>query len=154
MNETLTHTVNGASRWLHNIGASMSRTQWVHASSDLVKNCKALGAEESISLTLPENMQHPKQWVEELAARLGLHSWADIEKAVMMPAEKWMVQHQGILHDSAENSAREQLRAALILSKCNSHMYVPDSPAIFTRTRLHRRIRLVRIQTSRYYDLD
>lgn len=154
MNETLTHTVNGASHWLHNIGAPMSRVQWVHASSDLLKNCKALGAEQYISLSLPENILHPKQWVEQLAARLGLHSWAAIENAVMLPAEKWMVQPQSILHDSAEGSVHEQLRSALILSKCNSHMYLPDSPAIFTRARLHRRVRLVRIQTSRYYDLD
>lgn len=154
MNETQTHTLKGASCLLHNMGAPMSRIQRVHASSNLLNNCNVLAAEQSISLSLPENMQHPKQWVEQLAARLGLHSWDAIEKAVMLPAEKWMVQPQSILPDSVERSTLEQLRAALILSKCNSHMYLPGSPAIFTRTRLHRSIRLLRIQTSRYYDLD
>ena len=154
MNETQTHSVNGASCLLHNMGAPMSRIQWVHASSNLLNNCNALGAEQNISLSLPENMQHPKHWVEQLAAGLGLHSWDAIEKAVMLPAEKWMVQPQSILHDSVELSTLEQLRAALILSKCNSHMYLPGSPAIFTRTRLHRSIRLLRIHTAKYYDLD
>jgi hypothetical protein len=154
MNETQTHTVNGASHLLHNIGAPMSRIQWVHASANLLKNCNALAAEQSISLALPENLQHPKQWVEELAAQLGLHNWEAIVKAVILPAEKWMVQPLSILDDTVETGAMEQLRAALILSKCNSHLYIPDSPAIFTRSRLHRSIRLVRIQTSQYYDLD
>lgn len=154
MSEEQLLQTRAASKWLHNVGAPMSRVQWVPVDESLLKNCGVLKQEYRLSLKLPADMENPADWVLQLAGKLGLPDFAAIDRAIRLPAKKMIVQPPDRFNDFRPLSEMETLRTALILSQCNSFTYLPKSPHIFTLARLNRSIRLVTIKTDTYYELD
>lgn len=71
-----------------------------------------------------------------------------------LPAGRRLIFPLKSIDEQEDPSPGVVLRNAVILAKCNNCNYLPDSPLIFSRTRLERKLELVSINLTAYYELD
>ncbi len=151
--EIIRHYSDPHDNRLHNTGGPRSRTRVEPVSSSLMEERSLAAVSEIISLQIPQYEKDLEEWLLRFVRALGFSGWEDAEKAIGIPSVKMLVSQQEIPHPPASDRIGI-LRAGMILCRTSQLRYLPESPRIFTRSRLKRSIRLVVLNTNAYYDLD
>jgi hypothetical protein len=139
---------------LSNTGGPHSRVRSENIKSSLFEG-KGLKAHHEIhALTIPPAVTDIEKWVYDLYKPNRFSSWEAIEAELKLPAVSMLVVPAGNRLNPPIYSGLHMFRSAVILSKCNANRYVPDSPMIFTRTRLERNVELIVLNLHTYYELD
>lgn len=154
MNREYEHAPCTEGKHIHNMGGPRSRTR-----TEAIR--KFYWETEGISDTLgpfkvfiPPQIQDMEKFLISSARVEGYHNWDDIHARIALPEKKMLV--VPCEKDISESFFRGSkfLRSALILSKCNGHIYDPGSPCIFTHTRLAREIKLIDINMENFYGVE
>lgn len=142
------------SKYIQNMGGPRSRSRVEIISENFLE--KQEGLSESygpFSVRVPPFVQDIKDFLYGLASLSGYVYWDDIFKALSLPKEKMLVTEIEQKLKSPPMTDMMYVKAAIILSKCNKHMYYPDNLCVFTHTRLSRKIRLQSINVEKFYDM-
>jgi hypothetical protein len=140
-------------RHLHNIGGPSSRIRSEKITSSIFDSETLKTQSEIHSLNIPNEVDDIEEWVISLYETNAFFDWEQIEAKIKLPTVRMLVLPAKIT-DRKSISRYEMFRSAVILSKCNSNFYAPDSPMIFTRNRLNRNIELIKINLNSYYGMD
>ena len=145
---------------LNNMGSPRSRIRiekirsvFLDSKTDVVATCQ-------YEIHVPENLNDLEDWVLRLGKKIGLKNWQEIDNSIYLPKEKFIVVHSSSLFSRIDlerkniDSIPEVISNAILLSKCNSVFYLPDGPRIFSRIRLERIVRLIKIDNNKFYELD
>lgn len=144
----------GASPFLHNTGGPRSRVRSEEIRSDLLgeRNSETHGG--IVGVHLHHKTVAIETWLLRIGRQLGWQSMEEMMDAVGLLEEECLV-----LPASPDQALRritneETIRNALILAMAGLARYRPGSPLIFSRSRLERKIRLVKINLESYYEMD
>ena len=144
----------GSQKNLFNYGAPMSRARCENIKS-CIFDAEGIKAQHEIhALKIPADVTDIEEWVRSLYKPKLFSNWRDLTAELELPAVSLLVVPADSLTNHNISSRFEMLRSAVILSKCNTNRYVPDSPMIFTRNRLEREVELIKINLNTYYELD
>lgn len=143
---------------LHNMGGprSRSRSEQIRRFYPGKEECS--GELLIAACPVPPEISGIEEWLLTVAAAAGLDGWEEVDRAIRLPEEKMILFPaddvvSGVEESSGENPAGF-LRRALILARCNRNGYLPGGPVILTRSRLERNIRLMTLNTERFYELE
>lgn len=143
-----------ASGMVHNMGGPRSRSREEKVNSDfLADNKLEHDAMDLYFFSCPEGAD-PESILLDLGEIIGLHGWKEINRTIGLPDKKLLVRPLNENVSGEDLSPAIVLRMAMVLARCNALWYLPDGPAIYTRSRLQRRIRLVEFNTEDFYELD
>ena len=138
---------------LHNTGGPRSRTRTENVQRSAVNAPGMAAASENHFLQLPEWVTNPESWLLQMAREEGIDGWEEAERLFILPRNKMTVtQPEGPVEPAQGNLWI--LRTAMILARTNGQRYLPEGPAVFTRHRLDRCLRLVEIDLNGYYGMD
>lgn len=138
---------------LHNTGGPRSRTRTENVERSAVSAPGMVGASETHFLQVPEWVADPESWLLLIARAEGFDGWAAAERFFHLPKKKMTV----LVPEGPVEPAQGNLwilRTAMILARTNGQRYLPEGPAVFTRHRLDRCLRLVEIDLYGYYGMD
>jgi len=144
----------GSSAMLNNMGGPRSRARTEKIKSSLFDIPGIGSTREMHMLDVPLEVVDIGNWLLALAHVLN---WNTLEEALPhldLPAGRWLIFPSQGSPAPFKSLLTRQLRSGIILSKCNKSHYCPDSPMIFTRSRLERKIEMVRINLNGYYEMD
>lgn len=155
MEEFAKYASHGAfSKVLNNSGGPNSRTRSEHVKESLLHGKGIANEIGCYYIDLPVHIHDIEKWLLMKAEEIDWKGWQEINAHISLPGEKLTVLPlNGTILRSCE-STEEILKAALILSMSNQYCYLPDGPRIFTRSRLVRRIRLLKINIGHFYELE
>jgi hypothetical protein len=142
------------SNLLHNTGGPRSRVRTEKVNMRLLESGGLVTGNERCRVALPPQTEDLERWALTMALNLN---WSSLEVAAQklkLPTVQHLVIPEPDHQLKGKQSQKERLRCALILSKCNKNYYMPESPMIFTRSRLERSVELVTINLDAYYELD
>ncbi|MDQ3142266.1 MAG: hypothetical protein M3Q56_08470 [Bacteroidota bacterium] len=139
---------------LLNIGGPRSRVRTEPINSTLLAHDNCAEIKGTFSLHIPDDVYDIEAWVLKLASEEGLNGWNDINDLIFLPKNKLIITHQPVDSTPGSLSNYEKITAALILSKCNKFIYLPSGPRIFTRERLNRNIKLVKLNINQFYEME
>jgi len=146
--------MSGTPGHLQHTGANRSRTYRIEVKSSLLDNeAMTYPALELHPGILPEAVDY-EDWIMDMANKLAYDNYWIAAQRLNLPTERMLVFHVEPKCPGAPFYSDSYLRDLLILSKCNSIYYLPDSPMIFTEKRLNRHIRLLNIKLKTYYEMD
>jgi hypothetical protein len=131
--------------------SSILREEKIHSS--IFTNEKLIKSSFCFFLELPDHAQDPEKWVRDLTNLLGYQEPDDAFAALNPPSQRMLVFPNGQKSEVPQTET-ELLRSALILARCGINRYLPDGPAIYTKSRLSRSVRLIIINTDYWYELD
>ncbi len=144
----------GCSTLLNNMGGPTSRARTEKIKSSLF-DIPGIGCtREMHMLDVPRDVVDIEHWLLAIALVLN---WNTLEEALPhldLPAGRWMIFPSEGNPAPFKSLLTRKLRSGIILSKCNKSHYSPDSPMIFTKSRLERKIEMVRINLNGYYEMD
>lgn len=146
--------VLSAGRHLHNTGGPRSRVRTEKLSLSIFDVKQMKSHHEVHELNVPPNITNIEEWVLTLCEPKAFVGWDDLAAQLNIPDERMLVIPFVSPHHTQNYTKMDMLRSAVILSKCNKNHYLPDSPMIFTRSRLHRRVELIKLNLNQYYELD
>jgi len=151
---------NGAtsSNVLNNMGGPRSRVRTEEIKNPFFKNKSGILTSELIGLKISEENNDLESWVLGVGRNLNIRSWEAINKQILLPSEKLLVisadNIELELFESTKQDDWSILRSAIILSMCSETHYLPESSRIYTRKRLERKIKLIKIDLNKFYELD
>jgi hypothetical protein len=139
---------------LNNTGWSISRHR-----SEKINEYYLSGKESTIeqgcyTVKLPEDIDDIEHFLLQLARKIGWKGWKEINHHLMLPHEKLVVFPWSENTNPDHHSIDGFIKSAIVLSMCNPCFYLPEGPRIFTRTRLGKSIRLLKINTTNFYEMD
>jgi len=141
-------------RHLHNSGGPRSRVRTEKLSLSIFDVKQMKSQHEVHELSIPQNITDIEEWVLTLCEPTTFLGWDDLATKLNLPKGRLLVAPIVGPSNRVKVSKMDMLRSAVILSKCNKNHYLPDSPMIFTRSRLHRRVELIKLNLNQYYELD
>jgi hypothetical protein len=144
----------GGSSLLNNMGGPISRVRTEKINSSLFDHPGMDGSREIHFLDVPEWEEDLEEWYLSIARKLHWNKWEEALPSLKLPAGRWLILPARELLKPTRVLLTGKLRSAVILSKCNKSHYSPDSPMIFTRSRLERKIEMIRINLNSYYEMD
>ncbi|CAN5385716.1 hypothetical protein BH10BAC5_BH10BAC5_25780 [soil metagenome] len=139
---------------LHNTGGPRSRVRTEKIRSSIFESKEFIAHNEIHSLKIPAKITNIDSWILAISKRLG---WNSLETAIPflnLPIERLLVIPINMPENELRNSDIKIIRSAVILSKCSNNYYCPDSPMIFTRNRLDKKVELIKIDLNNYYGVD
>ncbi len=143
----------GASNLLNNSGGPRSRVRSEAINKSYLSGKTAVH-QGYYALDLPAD-RNLEEWLLSLAEELGWKTWDEVIKNIELPEVKLLVLDEpGFESHIHYHDNIHLLQTAIILSMSNPFCYVPDSPRIFTRTRLARKIKLTEIKIKSFYELE
>lgn len=145
----------GCQKKLFNSGAPMGRHTVVKAIQSSIFNAGNLKAMQEIhEVKIPDHINDIEKWVRSLYEPKVFSDWDELKDELALPDISLLIVPAGMgpLRDTISRS--EIFRSAVILSKCSATRYTPNSPMIFTRSRLERKVELIKINIENYYELD
>lgn len=153
-NVTDPSSIQSGQRYLHNVGPCMTRRRLKLSAS--VFDIPALQFSHEIhELMVPDSISDIEQWVISLCQPKKFEGWDRLPVDLKLPSHRLLVVPVSNEDDKQRKTTKlERLRSAVILSKCNKNFYLPDSPMIFTRNRLNRKIELIKLNIDQYYEVD
>lgn len=154
MEEYKTQILSCYGSMLHNTGGPSSRVRIEPVKEPFIINAGVSIDYGLFQLSIPKDIFDIEEWLLKIAADEGLSGWKEISEQILLPVEKLIVLPVKDNMTYADESNRSWLKAALVLSKSSHYYYLPDGPAIFTRSRLDRSIRLLKIKLENFYELD
>ena len=144
----------GASNLLNNSGGPRSRVRSEAINKSYLSGKTAVH-KGYYALDLPPDIFNLEEWLLTLAEELGWTTWDEVIKNIELPAVKLLVLDEpGFESHIHYHDNIHLLQTAIILSMSNPFCYVPESPRIFTRTRLARKIKLTEIKIKSFYELE
>ncbi len=144
----------GGSSHLNNMGGPSSRARTEKISSSLFDHPGMNMTREVLFLDVPMWEDDLEAWYLSIARKLKWKSWEEAMSYLKLPSGRWLVLPAVDSRRPSRTLLVSKLRTAVILSKCSKSHYSPDSPMIFTRSRLEREIEMVRINLNGYYEMD
>ena len=141
-------------RHLSNTGGPSSRVRTEKITTSIFESEELKTQSEIHSLDIPENVTDIEKWVISLYRPSLSNDWEPVIAALKLPAVRMLVLPAEMSSVLQSESRYQMLRSAVILSKCSSNYYSPDSPMIFTRNRLNRKVELIKINLKSYYGMD
>lgn len=146
--------IQSGQRHLHNIGTRPPFRRLKLSTS--VFDIPALQSSHEIhELMVPDSISDIEQWVISLYPPKKFEGWDRFPADLKLPSHRLLVVPVSNEDDKQRKTTKlERLRSAVILSKCNKNFYLPDSPMIFTRNRLNRKIELIKLNIDQYYEVD
>jgi hypothetical protein len=142
-----------ASGILQNMGGPRSRSREESINSDfLADNKLERGGTDLYAIRIKEGLD-PETVLLNHAESIRLYGWFDINRAISLPNKKMLVRPGNEGSEIGEHDPRSLLRTAMILARCNALWYDPEGPAIYTRSRLERAVRLVEFNAEDFYEL-
>ncbi len=137
-----------------NMGGPRSRVRTEPINSTLLTHDNYAEIKGTFSLHIPEDVYDIEDWILKLASEESLNGWQDINESIFLPTDRLILTHEPDKNTSESLSNYEKITAALILSKCNKFTYLPNGPRIFTRERLNRKIKLVKLNINQFYEME
>jgi hypothetical protein len=144
----------GGSSLLNNMGGPMSRARTEKINSSLFDHPGMDISREIHFLDVPGLEKDLEKCYLSIARKLHWNSWEEALSNLKLPTGRWLIFPAGDILTPPRSLLTIRLRSAVILSKCNKSHYSPDSPMIFTRSRLERKIEMIRINLNGYYEMD
>ncbi|NCC73584.1 MAG: hypothetical protein EOM06_09315 [Sphingobacteriia bacterium] len=141
-------------RNLHNTGGPRSRVRTEKILASIFDFEQMKFRYERHELIVPLEITDIEEWVISLYQPRIFTGWNNIVAGLKLPSDRMLVVPVESSPQLLKNSKLKMLRSAVILSKCNRNFYLPDSPMIFTRSRLHRSIELIKLNLDQYYEVD
>ncbi len=141
-------------RHLHNTGGPRSRVRTEKISLSIFDVKQMKSQHEVHELNVPPKITNIEEWVLTLCEPTSFVSWDDLATKLNLPKGRLLVAPIVGPSNRVKGLKMDMLRSAVILSKCNKNHYLPDSPMIFTRSRLHRKVELINLNLHQYYELD
>lgn len=120
---------------------------------DYLKRMDAQGFNEIIFIEVPESANSVREWLNEQAIKAGWRNLDDAVASIDLPTQYLTAVNPGNRVNPIRDPAAI-VRAAMLLSKCSSTVYHPDSDHIFSKARLSRKLRITDIQNEIYYDTE
>lgn len=146
-------SIQSGQRHLHNIGTRPPFRRLKLSTS--VFDIPALHSSHEIhELIVPDSISEIEQWVISLCQPKKFSGWDRLLADLKLPSHRLLVVPVSNEEISRKITKLEKLRSAVILSKCNKNFYLPDSPMIFTRNRLNRKIELIKLNIDQYYEVN
>lgn len=144
---------SGASNLLNNSGGPRSRVR-SEAINESYLSASTAVHKGYYALDLPDELKNVEAWLLSFADELGWKSWDEVIKNIELPQVKLLVLDEPgyQAHINCYDNIHV-LTTAIVLSMCNPFCYQPQSPRIFTRSRLQRKIKLTQINLKNFYDL-
>ena len=145
---------SGGSSQLNNVGGYSSRVRTEKICSNLFDHPGIGLSHELHSLDIPDGIGDIEEWLLDIARGLNWNGWDETLPNLQLPVTRGMIFPSEQILGSVNLSFAKILRSAVILSKCNKSHYTLSAPMIFTRSRLERKIEIVRINLDGYYEMD
>ena len=143
----------GASSLLNNSGGPRSRVR-SEAINETYLSANTAVHKGYYALDLPDDV-NVEAWLLSFADELGWKSWDEVINNIELPQVKLLVLDEpGCEAQIRYYDNIHVLTTAIILSMCNPFCYLPESPRIFTRSRLQRKIKLTQITIKSFYELE
>lgn len=154
--ENTQEKINNTSKQRHlfNTGGPSSRVRSEKIRSSMFESEELKMQSEIHSLDIPKKITDIEKWVISLYGPSLLFDWDHVKAELKLPAVRMLIIPTATLDLRYSVSRFEMFRSAVILSKCSKNYYSPDSPMIFTRNRLNRKIELIKINLNNYYGVD
>ena len=148
-----------ADNHLHNSGGPGSRIRTEHIKSTMegIKTIQPVGL---LEIDIPEGIIDATEWLECVAREAGFASLPEAAAAVTLPQESALTK---ILTKAERKEgdpvpparpALEIIRNACILARIGNRLYDPGFPPVFTIRRLNRKIILIDLPVTDFYELD
>jgi len=153
-NAEKTNTGRAGQRHLFNTGGPRSRVRTEKISSCIFDGKEGRAHHEIHAVTIPQGVSDLVEWVRTLYKPKVFVEWEKVLDELELPAVRLLVVPVDMLSVPKRPSKRQILRSAVILSKCSNNYYSPDSPMIFTRNRLDKKVELIKIDLNSYYGMD
>jgi len=141
-------------RNLNNTGGPRSRVRTEKISASIFDSEQMKLQHERHELIVPQEITDIEEWVITLYHPRAFTSWEDIAGRLKIPTVRMLVVPVESSAKKNKVSKLKMLRSAVILSKCNKNYFQPESPMIFTRSRLNRSIELIQLNLEQYYEMD
>ena len=153
------HHMNPASHssTLHNTGYTRSFHKSDMVDSSYFGNEKSMDAEHilPVSVTVPPGINDIEKWLHGLSIEAGYPFLNAAMLFLSLPKRKAVVMEcDDVEVQSGGTKKIDVIRNAVILSRCNSTGYFPDSPMIFSRARINRTVHLITINLHSFYEMD
>ena len=139
--------------YLFNTGGPRSRVRSEKISSSIFESENLMTQNEVYSLTIPQHVTDIEKWVIALYGSNHFINWDHVLRELKLPTVRMLVVPSDNFYLMHSVAKKEMFRRAVILSKCSSNFYSPDSPMIFTRNRLNRTVELIKINLNGYYEM-
>jgi hypothetical protein len=150
---------NAGDSFLHNTGY---RRPQVHASESVNANI-LIGAKKSdagmhhkieLCKLQPPSQNHLKDWIDSLVQQTGFENLDALLPLLELPSSYCLVFEKDHIGAEPSSDLLDILRTAVILSKCSTSSYDPNSPMIFTAKRLSRNLQLITINLDVFYGME
>ncbi len=139
---------------LNNSGGPRSRVRSEKISTDIFEESCIVQQQDSFYFSVPESVTDVEDYLNEMACLAGYENLKTAFKNIPIPDCRLLVVPLDSPGEAETAPMTGLFRNALVLSKCNLHFYNPGNPMIFTKQRLHRNIKLIKINISEYYGMD